>query len=90
MLKDEVMSEVDYKLLENPRMAKQALQTIIQTKQGLDDFVDTLQFLSDPKARKNLEKGLKEAGQGHAVKLTVKELRKRPERAMSPSSRRPS
>jgi len=74
-----VKSEVDYKLLEDPRMAKQALETIIQTKQGLDDLVDTLQFLSDPKARKNLGKGLKEARQGHAVKLTVKELRKRSE-----------
>ena len=61
MLKDEVKSEVDYKLLEDSRMAKQALQTIMQTKQGLDDLVDTLQFLSDPKVRKNLERGLKEA-----------------------------
>ena len=72
-------SEVDYKLLEDPRMAKHALQTLIQTKQGLDDFVDTLEFLSNPKSRKNLEKGLKEARQGKAVKLTVKELRKRSE-----------
>ena len=77
MLKDEVKSEVDYKLLEDPRMAKQALQTIMQTKQGLDDLVDTLQFLSDPKVRKNLERGLKEARQGNAVRLAVKELRKR-------------
>jgi hypothetical protein len=79
MLKDEVKPEVDYKLLEDPRMAKQALQTIMRTKQGLDDFVDTLEFLSDPKSLKNLEKGLEEARQGHAVKLTVKELRKRSE-----------
>jgi predicted DNA-binding protein YlxM (UPF0122 family) len=75
-MKDEVKSEVDYALLEDPRMSEQALQTIMQTKQGLDDFVDTLQLLSDPKARKNLEKGLKEALQGQAVKLTVKEIRK--------------
>lgn len=77
MLKDQVMPEVDYKLLEDPRMAKQALNTIIQTKQGLDDLVDTLEFLSDPKVRRNLEKGLKEAKHNKAVKLTVKQLRKR-------------
>lgn len=75
-LKDKVKPEVDYRLLEDSRIAKQALQTIMQTKQGLDDFVDTLQFLSDPKARRNLEKGLKEAHQGQAVDFTVKELRK--------------
>ncbi|MBI2183360.1 MAG: hypothetical protein HYU39_00210 [Thaumarchaeota archaeon] len=79
MLKDEItkMSKMDYKLLEDPRMAKQALQTILQTKKGLDDFVDTLEMLSNPRFKKNLEQGLKEAHEGKAVKLTVKGLRKR-------------
>ncbi len=71
------MPKMDYKLLEDPRIAKQALQTILRMKQGLDDLVDTLELLSNPRFRENLEKGLKEAGQGKAVKLTIKELRKR-------------
>lgn len=81
MLKDrtEKMAKMDYKLLEDPRMAKQALQTIIQTKRGLDDFVDTLELLSDSRFKRSLEKGLEEARRGKAVKLTVKELRKRSE-----------
>ena len=71
------MSKLDYKLLEDPRMAKQALETILKTKKGLDDFVDTLELLSNPGFRKNLQQGLKEAREGKAVKLTVKDLRKR-------------
>jgi predicted DNA-binding protein YlxM (UPF0122 family) len=71
------MPQMDYKLLEDPRIAKQALQTILQTKQGLDDLVDTLELLSNPRVRKNLAQGLKETRQGKAVKLKVKELRKR-------------
>jgi len=58
-------------------MAKQALQTILRTKQGLDDLVDTLELLSNPKFMKNLEQGLKEARRGKAVKLSTKTLRKR-------------
>lgn len=79
MLKDEMakMAKMDYKLLEDPRMAKQALQMILKTKEELDDFVDTLQLLSNPRFRKNLEGGLKDAREGKAVKLTVDELRKR-------------
>ena len=71
------MAELDYKLLWEPRMAKEALRTILQTKQGLDDLVDTLELLSNPKFKQNLEEGLKEARRGKAVKLTTKELRKR-------------
>lgn len=71
------MAELDYKLLEDPRIAKEALRTIIQTKQGLDDLVDTLELLSNPKFRKNLQRELNEARRGKAVKLTTKELRKR-------------
>ena len=48
-----------------------------RTKQSLDDLVDTLELLSNPKLVKNLEQGLKEAHQGKAVKLTTRELRKR-------------
>ncbi|MFQ5762127.1 MAG: hypothetical protein ACE5PO_03750 [Candidatus Bathyarchaeia archaeon] len=71
------MARVNHKLLEDPRMAKQALQMILSTKDNLDDFVDTLELLSNPEFRKNLEKGLKEAREGKTVKLTVQELRKR-------------
>lgn len=70
-------SEMDYKLLEDPQMARQALQMILQTKKGLDDFVDTLELLSNPKFRSNLEHGLKEAREGKAIKMSIKELRKR-------------
>lgn len=73
----EIVAQLDYKLLEDPRMAREALQTILRTKRGLDDLVDTLELLSNPRFRKNLEQGLKEARQGKAVKLTIKELRKR-------------
>ncbi len=58
-------------------MAKEALQTILRTKRDLDDLVDTLEVLSNPRVRKNLEQGLKEARQGKAVKLTIRELRQR-------------
>lgn len=71
------MPELDYKVLEDPRMAKQALQAILRTKRDLDDLVDTLELLSNPRFTKNLEEGLKEARRGKAVKLTPKELRKR-------------
>lgn len=71
------MAQLDYKLLVEPGMAKQALRTILRTKQSLDDLVDTLELLSNPKFTKNLEQGLKEARRGKAVKLTTKELRKR-------------
>lgn len=76
---DEVvaLAELNSKLLEDPQMAKQALQTILRTKSGLDDLVDTLELLSNPKFRRNLEQGLKEARRGKAVKLSTKELRKR-------------
>ena len=71
------MPELDYKVLEDPRIAKQALQAILRTKRDLDDLVDTLELLSNPRFTKNLEEGLKEARRGKAVKLTTKELRKR-------------
>lgn len=73
------MPQLNYKLLEDPRIAKHALETILQTKEGWDDLVDTLELLSDPKFRRNLERGLIEARQGKAVKLTIKQLRKRSE-----------
>jgi hypothetical protein len=69
--------QLDYKLLEDPRMAKHALQTILRTKRDLDDLVDTLELLSNPRFTKNLEQGLKESRRGKALKLTTKELRKR-------------
>ncbi len=68
---------MDYKLLEDPQMAKEALQMILKTKEELDDFVDTLELLSNPTFRKRLERGLKEARSGKAIKLTIKELHKR-------------
>lgn len=68
---------MDYKLLEDPRMARKALQTLLKTKEELDDFIDTLEILSNPRFRKNLEKGLSEAREGEAVKLSAEELRKR-------------
>ena len=71
------MAQVNAKLLQDPRMAKQALQTILRTKRELDDLVDTLELLSNPRFRKNLEQGLKEAHQGKVLTLTAKELRKR-------------
>lgn len=71
------MAQLNSKLLEDPRMAKQALQAILRTKRGLDDLVDTLELLSNPRFRKNLEQGLNEARRGKAVRLTIKELRKR-------------
>jgi hypothetical protein len=80
------MPDMDYKLLENPRIAKQALETILQTKQGLDDLVDTLELLSDPRFKKKLEQGLKELRQGRVVRLTAKELRKRLKWVMNLSS----
>lgn len=58
-------------------MAKQALQATLRTKSGLDDLVDTLELLSNPRFGKNLEHGLNEARRGKAVKLSPKELRKR-------------
>jgi hypothetical protein len=76
MLKDKA-KDVDYKLLEDPKMAKRALQMILRTKEGLDDLVDTLELLSDRRFRKNLERGMKEARQGKTVRLSIKELRKR-------------
>jgi predicted DNA-binding protein YlxM (UPF0122 family) len=71
------VAQLNSKLLEDPQMAKQALQAILRTKSGLDDLVDTLELLSNPKFRKNLEQGLKEARRGKALKLSTKELRKR-------------
>jgi len=71
------MPKMDYKLLDDPQMAKQALQMILQTKHGLDDFVDTLELLSNPRFRKNLQRGLKEAREHKTVKLSVEQLRKR-------------
>jgi len=70
-------SEMDYKLLEDPEMAKQALQMILRTKEGLDDFVDTLELLSNEKSRMNLEHALDEVREGKVIKMTIKELRKR-------------
>jgi len=70
-------AQLDYTVLEDPRMARQALRTILETKRGLDDFVDTLELLSNPRFRKNLEEGLKEARSGKTVRLTTKGLRKR-------------
>ena len=71
------MEKTDYRLLEDPRIAKDALRTILKTKEGLDDFVDTLELLSDPKFRKNLEEGLKQARQNKTVKLSTRDLKKR-------------
>jgi len=71
------MANMNYKLLEDPRMARKALQTLLKTKEELDDFIDTLEILSNPKFRKNLEKGLIEAHDGKAIKLSGEELRKR-------------
>ena len=71
------LAQLDSKLLEDPRMAKQALQTIMRTKQALDDLVDTLELLSNPRFSKSLEQGLREDRHGKAVRLTTKELRKR-------------
>ena len=68
---------MDYKLLEDPQMAKHALKMIMKTKTELDDFVDTLELLSNARFRRNLERGLKEAREGKAVRLTVEQLRKR-------------
>lgn len=67
------MAQLDFKLLEDHRMTKRALQTILRTKRDLDDLVDTLELLSDLRFRKNLEQGLKEVRSGKAVKLTIKE-----------------
>ena len=70
------MVKMNCRLLEDPRIAKEALQMILKTKEGRDDFVDTLEILSNPRFRKNPEEGLKEAREDQAVKLSVKELRK--------------
>ena len=71
------MVKTDYKVLEDPQMAKKALQMLLKTKEELDDFVDTLEILSNPRFKKNLEKGLSEMHEGKAVKLSVDELKKK-------------
>ena len=71
------MAEMDYKILEDPKMAKDALRMIVKTKESLDDFVDTLEMLSNPRFKKNLKKGLSEARRGMTVKVSTKDLRKR-------------
>ena len=43
----------------------------------IDDFIDTLQLLSNSRFRKNLGRAIKEVQEGKAVKMTVEELRKR-------------
>ena len=43
----------------------------------VDDFVDTLELLSDPKFRKNLEQGLKQVRQNKTAKLSTRDLKKR-------------
>lgn len=71
------MAEMNYKILEDPKIAEDALRMIVKTKESLDDFVDTLEMLSDPKFKKNLKKGLSEARRGMTVKVSTKDLRKR-------------
>ena len=77
MLEQDADNTIDYRLLEDPKIAKQALQMLRKTKRELDDFVDTLELLSNPTFRKNLDKGLKEARSGKAVKLSVEDVRTR-------------
>lgn len=77
MLGQQADDTIDYKLLEDPKMAKAAIQMLQKTKMELDDFVDTLELLSNPRFRKNLDKGLKEARSGKAVKMSVEDVRKR-------------
>ena len=79
MLDNNAGTTIDYKLLEDPKIAKQALQMLQKTKTELDDFVDTLELLSNSRFRKNLNRGLKESRDGKAVKMSIEDLRKRME-----------
>jgi len=77
MLEQGSDTTLDHKLLEDPKMAKQALKMLQKTKMELDDFVDTLELLSNPRFRKNLDRGLEDVRSGKAVKMSVEDLRKR-------------
>jgi hypothetical protein len=48
----------------------------MKTKMELDDLIDTLELLSSPPFKKNLDKGLREARSGKAVKLSIDDLKK--------------
>lgn len=80
MAKKRQAAVIDYKLLEEPYMAKQALEMLQKTKTELDDFVDTLELLSDPQFKKNLDRGLKEASERRTERMSIEDLRKRIQR----------
>lgn len=70
-------TQIDPHVLEDPEIAKQAIIQLIQTKADLEDIIDTLEMLSDPKFRKSMDEALAEVERGEIVTFeNIEELKR--------------
>ncbi|RLJ01681.1 MAG: hypothetical protein DRP10_03450 [Candidatus Aenigmatarchaeota archaeon] len=67
---------INPKIFADKRIVEESVFHLLRVREELDEFIDTLEMLSDENFRKNLEKGLKQYKKGETISTTLDNLRK--------------
>jgi len=67
---------INPKIFADKRIVEESVFHLLRVREELDEFIDTLEMLSDENFRKNLEKGLKQYKKGETISTTLDDLRK--------------
>lgn len=69
--------KIDSNILNDPELAREALQKLLKTKKELDDFIDTLELLSDKEFRKKMDASIEQVKKGEFLDIdNIKDFRK--------------
>jgi predicted DNA-binding protein YlxM (UPF0122 family) len=75
-IKEEIRKIDPEIILRDKVLIKESIFHLLKTKEELEDFIDTLEMLSDPKFRRDLKEGLKQYREGKTISGTIDDLRK--------------
>ncbi len=67
---------INPKIFAESRIIEESVFHLLRVREELDDFIDTLEMLSDEDFRKNLEEGLKQYKKKETIPTTLNNLRK--------------
>ena len=72
----EEMHSINPDVFKDKVLVRESLLHLLKAREELDDFIDTLEMLSDPKFRKDLECGLRQCREGKVISGSIDDLKK--------------
>ncbi|MCK5177484.1 MAG: hypothetical protein KAQ92_07180 [Candidatus Aenigmarchaeota archaeon] len=75
----EELDQIDLNLFKDKNIVKESVYNLLKSRESIDDFIDTLELLSDDKFKNDLKKALEEYKTGEVIHSNINDLRKHSE-----------